>query len=145
MQTPGTWQDQWDGPEDPSLYLTTVVEKLRALDKWVSSVDSMSSFFEQELDLSELFRPDVFFNSLRQHAAREARVSMDNLKLVCSFGGAMRGVKLNVRITGLQLEGCGFDGSKLSECQENSPSVVSLPPCCIGWIQKVSFLLFFII
>lgn len=119
--------------------MTAVVERFRALDKWVSSVDSTAKFFEQVLDLSELFRPDVFLNSLRQHSAREAKVSMDNLKLVCSFSGPMRGVGLNVRITGLQLEGCGFDGSKLSECQENSPSIVSLPPCFIGWIQKVYF------
>ena len=139
QQTPGSWQDQWDGPEDPSVYLTTVVEKFRALDKWVSSVDSGSSFFEQELDLSELFRPDVFFNSLRQYAAREAKVSMDGLKLVCSFSGPMRGVNLNVRITGLQIEGCSFEGSKLNECQENSPTVISLPACFIGWIPKVFF------
>lgn len=99
----------------------------------------MSKFFEQVLDLSELFRPDVFFNSLRQHSAREAKVSMDNLKLVCSFSGPMRGVSLNVKITGFQLEGCGFDGTKLTECQEDSPSVITLQPCYVGWIQKVNF------
>jgi dynein heavy chain 2 len=117
--------------------LTALVERFRALDKWVSTVDSAGKFFEQVLDLSELFRPDVFLNSLRQHSARESRVSMDELKLVCSFGGSMRGVNLNVQVTGIQLEGCGFDGARLAECQENSPSVVSLPPCFIGWIQKV--------
>ena len=138
-QTPGSWQDQWEGPEDPLVYLTAIVERFRALDKWVISADSTSKFFEQELDLSELFRPDVFLNSLRQHAAREAKTSMDGLRLVCSFSGPMKGVSLNVRITGLQLEGCSFDGVKLSECQENSPSIVSLPPCFIGWIQKVSY------
>lgn len=136
QQTPGSWQDQWDGPEDPSFYMTTVVERFKALDKWISSIESPARFFEQELDLSELFRPDVFLNSLRQHAAREARVSMDGLKLVCSFTGPMRGVSLNVKVTGLQLEGCGFDGNKISECQEDSPTVVSLPPCFIAWIQK---------
>lgn len=112
------------------------MERFRALDNWVSSIDSISKFFEQVLDLSELFRPDVFFNSIRQHSAREAKVSMDSLKLVCSFSGPLRGVVLNVKVTGFQLEGCGFDGSKLSECEENSPSVISLPPCYIGWIQK---------
>lgn len=136
-KTPGSWQDQWEGPEDPSIYLTAVIERFRALDQWVATVDSSSKFFEQTLDLSELFRPDVFFNSLRQHSAREAKTSMDHLKLVCSFTGPMRGVNLNVKITGLQLEGCGFDGSKLSECSENSPTVILLPACFIGWISRV--------
>ena len=115
------------------------MERFAALDKWCVTVDSISKFFEQELDLSELFRPDVFLNSLRQHAAREARISMDGLKLVCSFSGQMRGVNLNVRVCGLQIEGCNFDGSKLVECIEKSPTVMSLPPCFIGWIQKVNF------
>jgi dynein heavy chain 2 len=145
QQTPGSWQDMWDGPEDPSNYLTAVVERFKALDNWVSSVDSISKFFEQELDLSELFRPDVFLNSLRQHAAREARVSMDGLILACSFAGPMRGTILNVKITGLQLEGCTFDGEKLGECQENSPTVVSLPSCYIGWVQKVFLVLILIL
>jgi dynein heavy chain 2 len=61
---------------------------------------------------------------------------MDELKLVCSFNGPMRGVNLNVQVTGLQLEGCGFDGSRLIECEENSPTVLSLPPCFISWIHK---------
>ena len=113
-------------------------ERFRALDKWCQSIDSVGSFFQQTLDLSELFRPDVFLNSLRQHSAREAKVSMDGLKLVCSFGGPMRNVGLNVQITGLQLEGCTFDGGKLAECQEDSPTVISLPPCFVGWLQKVS-------
>jgi dynein heavy chain 2 len=136
QQTPGTWQDQWEGPEDPLVYLSAVFERFRALDKWVSSVDSISQFLQQTLDLSELFRPDVFLNSLRQHAARDARVSMDGLKLVSSFSGPIRNIGLNVQITGLQLEGCNFDGHKLIECEENSPTVMSLPPCYIGWLQK---------
>ena len=107
------------------------------MDKWCAGVDSISKFFESELDMSELFRPDVFLNSLRQHAAREAKISMDGLKLACSFSGPMRGVILNVKVCGLQLEGCNFDGTKLTECQEDSPSVVSLPGCYLGWVQKV--------
>lgn len=137
LKTPGTWQDQWEGPEDPTSYLTSLVERFRALDNWVATCDSPGKFFDQVLDLSELFRPDVFFNSLRQHSARESRVSMDELRLVCNFSGAMRGVPLNVKITGLQLEGCSFDGSKLVECRDDSPTVITLPPCHIGWIQKV--------
>jgi dynein heavy chain 2 len=117
--------------------LTAVIEHFKALDRWVAGVENVSKFFEEELDLSELFRPDVFFNSLRQYAARESRISMDGLKLVCSFGGPMRGVNLNVKISGFQLECCGFDGHRLIENHENSASVVNLPPCYVSWIEKV--------
>ena len=39
-----------------------------------------------------------------------------------------------LQICGLQLEGCSFDGGRLSETQHNSPSVVTLPPCTITWV-----------
>jgi dynein heavy chain 2 len=65
----------------------------------------------------------VFLNSLRQHAAREP----------------IRSTKINAKISGLQLEGCVFSNSKLSECQEDSPSIASLPECNISWIPKVFY------
>lgn len=139
QQTPGSWQSMWDGPEDPSVYLTAIIEHFKALDKWCSSVESISRFFEEELDLSELFRPDVFFNSLRQHSARENKISMDGLKLVCSFSGPMKGVNTNVKVSGFMLECCGFDGHRLIESEENSASVIELPPCFVSWIEKVNF------
>ncbi len=142
QQTPGSWQDQWEGPEDPSVYLTAIVEHFKALDKWCAAADSVSKFLEDELDLSELFRPDVFFNSLRQYCARESKVSMDGLKLVSSFNGPLRGVKVMAKISGFQLECCGFDGHRLVECSENSQSVVTLPACYVSWIEKVSFMFF---
>ena len=139
FKTPGLWQDRWEGPEDPSAYLRAIVDRSKALEKWCKIVES-SDIFERTLDLSELFRPDVFLNSLRQHAARESKVSMDSLKLVCSWSGPIRTSKINAKICGLQLEGCVFENSKLSECQEDSPSIVSLPECFISWIPKVKFL-----
>ena len=42
-----------------------------------------------------------------------------------------------VKPGGLMLEGCTFDGSRLSENQRDSPSVASIPPCVISWIPKV--------
>ena len=40
-------------------------------------------------------------------------------------------------MAGLQLEGCSFDGSRLTENQHNSPSLSALPVCSIAWIHKV--------
>jgi dynein heavy chain 2 len=61
---------------------------------------------------------------------------MDELRLVCSWSGPIRNAQFNVRMCGLQLEGCNFDGMKLTDCEENSPSIVSLPECYISWISK---------
>jgi dynein heavy chain 2 len=137
LKTPGVWQDRWEGPEDPMFYLKTIVEHFKALEKWCKSIES-SDFFQRTMDLSELFRPDVFLNSLRQHSARDTKISMDELKLVCSWNGPIRNAQFNVKIGGLQLEGCNFNGTKLMECDENSPGIVSLPECYISWIPKSS-------
>lgn len=45
---------------------------------------------------------------------------------------------LSVQISGLLLEGCSFDGSRLSENQHDSPSVSSVLPCYMGWTPQVS-------
>lgn len=121
------------------MYLRAIIDRSKALEKWCKLVET-TDFFDRTLDLSELFRPDVFLNSLRQHAARDSKISMDSLKLVCSWSGPIRGVKFNVKISGLQLEGCTFNGSQLTECQEDSPSVVALPECYIGWLPKVKLI-----
>ena len=63
--------------------------------------------------------------------------AMDSLKFACSWRGGVTGAKLPVKLGGLQLEGCTFDGSHLSETQSDSPIVSAIPPCVIAWIPKV--------
>ena len=72
---------------------------------------------------------------------REVRQSMDSLKFVCSWKGNIQGAKLCVRVDGIQLEGCTFDGTRLSENQRDSPSFSQIPPCVVAWIPKVLLLL----
>ena len=67
---------------------------------------------------------------------------MDNLKFACSWKGSLQGARLNVKIGGLQIEGCSFDGSRLSENQRDSPSISAIPPCSVAWI-KVEFIIWF--
>uniref|UniRef100_A0A0L8FKZ3 Dynein heavy chain region D6 P-loop domain-containing protein n=1 Tax=Octopus bimaculoides TaxID=37653 RepID=A0A0L8FKZ3_OCTBM len=43
---------------------------------------------------------------------------------------------LTMRIGGLLLEGCIFDGRNLSDNQPESPTVCALPPCYISWVPK---------
>jgi dynein heavy chain 2 len=69
VQTPGVWQSQWDGPEDPIQYLKGLVSRTTAIQGWVERAEN-GSLLRETLDLSELFRPDTFLNALRQQTAR---------------------------------------------------------------------------
>ena len=62
---------------------------------------------------------------------------MDSLKFACSWKGNISGARTSIRIGGLQLEGCTFDGQRLSENQRDSPSVSGVPVCAVAWIPKV--------
>ena len=68
-----SWYELWEGPEDPVVYLRSLVSKSLALGAWEEKARSNSLLQGQTrspLDLSELFHPDTFFNALRQQTAR---------------------------------------------------------------------------
>lgn len=62
---------------------------------------------------------------------------MDNLKFACSWKGGVTGARFSCKLSGLQLEGCVFDGMRLSESQRDSPIVTTIPDCTVAWIPKV--------
>ncbi len=70
---------------------------------------------------------------------RELQCAMDSLKFTCSWKGSVAGARAPVKIGGLQLEGCTFDGQRLSENQRDSPIVSSIPDCVVAFIPKVTF------
>ena len=96
--------------------------------------------FSQTINLSDLFHPDTFLNALRQHTARETKQPMDTLILNASWSGDVKhGKNVSIKISGLQLEGCSFDGGRLCESTPDSPSVIAFPSCSIAWISQVKF------
>ncbi|KAK6172722.1 hypothetical protein SNE40_016326 [Patella caerulea] len=133
QETPIVWLKSWDGPEDPIQYLRGLVNRAQSMQSWVERAEG-NSLLRDTLDLSELFHPDTFLNALRQQTAREVGCSMDSLKFACSWKGNIQGAKYCVKLGGLQLEGCSFDGSRMSENQRDSPSVSAIPPCLVAWI-----------
>jgi dynein heavy chain 2 len=137
LETPMSWLEKCDGPEDPVNYLRGLVSRAVAIQTWVEKAEQ-GRLLTETLDLSELFHPDTFLNALRQQTAREMKCSMDSLKFACSWSGGVHGSKTNVKIGRLQLEGCSFDGSRLSENLRDSPTVSEIPPCVIAWISKDS-------
>uniref|UniRef100_A0A670Y4J1 Dynein cytoplasmic 2 heavy chain 1 n=1 Tax=Pseudonaja textilis TaxID=8673 RepID=A0A670Y4J1_PSETE len=138
QKCPLTWQSKWEGPEDPLQYLRAVVARAHAIQNWVSKAENQTLLLDT-LDLSELFHPDTFLNALRQETARVMTCSVDSLKFTASWKGQIREAKLQVQISGLQLEGCSFDGNRLSENQHNSSSVSTVLPCYMAWIPQVGY------
>ncbi|XP_013915709.1 PREDICTED: cytoplasmic dynein 2 heavy chain 1 [Thamnophis sirtalis] len=138
QKCPLTWQSKWEGPEDPLQYLRAVVARAHAIQNWVSKAEKQTLLLDT-LDLSELFHPDTFLNALRQETARVMTCSVDSLKFTASWKGQIREAKLQVQISGLQLEGCSFDGNRLSENQHDSSSVSTVLPCYMAWIPQNTY------
>uniref|UniRef100_H2ZF03 Cytoplasmic dynein 2 heavy chain 1 n=1 Tax=Ciona savignyi TaxID=51511 RepID=H2ZF03_CIOSA len=136
QETPVQWHSMWEGPEDPMNYLHSLVAKTMALQGWAEKAEKGSLLGSNELNLADLFHPNTFLNAVRQQTARETRVSMDELKFACSWKGTISGAKTNVKIGGLQLEGCSFDGLRLSENQRDSPTVSAVPTLHAAWVPK---------
>lgn len=63
---------------------------------------------------------------------------MDYLKFISSWQGKNPNLKQGVLIKGIQLEGCLFDGVRLTDCTHDSPTISAVPPCLVAWIYKVS-------
>lgn len=135
-ETPMKWQSKWEGPEDVMAYLRAIVFRANSVTKeWVEKVKK-DQILSSVLDLCELFRPDVFLNAFKQMTARKTGTSMDNLKLVASWKGQIQGASLHMKLGGLRVEGCVFDGKRLVENQRNSPSLSSVPDFLIAWLPN---------
>uniref|UniRef100_A0A3Q3KJ04 Cytoplasmic dynein 2 heavy chain 1 n=1 Tax=Monopterus albus TaxID=43700 RepID=A0A3Q3KJ04_MONAL len=137
QECPLTWQNKWEGPEEPMQYLRAVVTRALAIQSWVERA-GRQALLKDILDLSELFHPDTFLNALRQETARSMGCSMDSLVFVSSWRSPIAQAKLQVKVGGLQLEGCSFDGIHLCENQHDSPSVSAVPHCYMAWVPKNS-------
>lgn len=70
VQVPGSWYSVWEGPDDPIVYLRSLVAKALALGSWEEKGAAGTLLKSESLDLSELFHPDTFLNALRQQTAR---------------------------------------------------------------------------
>ena len=69
LQTPMSWLEKCDGPEDPMSYLRGLVNRAAATQTWLEKSEQ-GRLLHEALDLSELFHPDTFLNALRQQTAR---------------------------------------------------------------------------
>ena len=82
-QIPATWLKMWDGPNNPNSWLKGFCKRAFSLKTWLEMLKSDPLGFD--LNLSELFHPEIFLNAFRQRTARKINYSIDSLHLVAVF------------------------------------------------------------
>jgi dynein heavy chain 2 len=135
-QVPDRWSDQWEGPEDPYNWLSGLVTRAVALEKWAERVDQ-GNLLSNPVDLGELIRPETFLNALRQQTARLAKCAVDALKLISSPDPRnLVNCKVPVTLNGLLLQGSAFESGKITEVQQDSPAYTALGSITLGWVPN---------
>ncbi|EDO38992.1 predicted protein [Nematostella vectensis] len=118
QEVPQEWTSIWEGPMDPVHWLRALVSKTLALGSWVERSEART-LLKDTLDLA-------------------LKTAMDNLKPAVAWKGGVPGAKYPVKLGGLQIEGCTFDGNALTENQNDSPSVSAVPTATMAWVPKDS-------
>ena len=134
---PSRWLSVWDGPSNPSSYIRLFAKKAMAMrNLWGKGLED--KLFKEGISLSDLFNPGTFLSAFRQKVARSLKISIDALKIYCTFmeGGLQKVPK--IRINGLYIQGCWIENGKLVEMKENSEEVLNIETCYIGFVPNES-------
>lgn len=86
-EVPMKWLKIWEGPEIVTEWLKIFVKKLINLQKWVEMAQR-KQILSSKLDLAEVYRPEIFFNALKQKVARDKKIPVDKLQIKCTFSDA---------------------------------------------------------
>ena len=69
--------------------------------------------------------------------SRNMNCSIDRVKMCCEWSDS-KGSKVGaLRISGLKMAGCNFDGMKVAEKKKNDPVLMQISTCRITWYEKV--------
>lgn len=60
---PAKWSNFWEGPEGASQWLKIFCKKMNAIKSWMDKIARKAPL--DEVDLSELFHPEIYLNALR--------------------------------------------------------------------------------
>ena len=80
---PQEWSNIWDGPELPNSYLKSLGKKIKGMSNYLKNVDGDNILKKCDINLSEFLHPEAFINALRQKTAREKKIPIDELDIVC--------------------------------------------------------------
>ncbi|XP_031339231.1 cytoplasmic dynein 2 heavy chain 1-like [Photinus pyralis] len=131
-RTPKIWKKLWNGPDDPTKYLKTVMYKTGKIAMWNES--RMEAVYERPVNLSSFFHPATFLSVFKQDFARRKNTAMDDLRLKSSWRHTPGdGV---ITITNLLIEGALFEGSNITDCHANSDSINVAPDCHLSWVNE---------
>jgi len=135
-EVPEAWCSFWEGPDNSQDWLIKFERKASALLTWVDRIQS-GSLLESNLDLSQLFHPETFFNALRQKSGRSLVCPIDELKLISTFERKSIGTKSVVHLEGMYLQGAGFEGGRIvDQSSEHLQELIPLPPCNLAWVRR---------
>lgn len=136
-ETPWRWAKNWYGPSDPGSWIKELATRRLAMSRWIQRVEQQT-LLSSPVSLTELFRPRIFLNALRQQTARTTKKPIDSLRLTASWDVSRlpAGASVRVNITDMLLQGAMFDNSCLQHLKEDSPTVSSLPPLYIAYVTK---------
>jgi dynein heavy chain 2, cytosolic len=87
-----------------SEWLKLFANKLEKVAVWKQQAES-GRLLQEELDLSEVYRPEIFLNALKQRVGRQQKVPVNQLKIKSSFS---KPSSASVKIKNLILQGCSF-------------------------------------
>lgn len=83
---PNKWSLFWEGTSMPSSWLKAFCKKVMQLKKWLKVLDN-GNLLSNELNLGDLFHPEIFLNAIRQKTARKILCPINDMKLVTTFEG----------------------------------------------------------
>ena len=70
--------------------------------------------------------------------AKLVKVPIDMLQLVSKWSNMPRADAFGVLVEGLFIQGCRFDGLRISECRAEDSSLAGAPQTYLCWLPQVS-------
>ncbi|KAI8925894.1 dynein heavy chain and region D6 of dynein motor-domain-containing protein [Entophlyctis helioformis] len=141
-ETPAIWMSMWEGPESAQSYMREVISKgvsVQSLRDKAAAGASGGVVFKDPIALSSLLNPVTFLNAQRQQTSRKLKQPMDSLRLLSTWNPSeLKDCPLKVSVNGVLLQGCNFNGDRLSEAGTNDPIFTVVPTCHMGWVSEVS-------
>ncbi|KAI9364365.1 dynein heavy chain and region D6 of dynein motor-domain-containing protein [Zopfochytrium polystomum] len=133
---------------DPHGFLREAVGRAAAVDAWRARVGGGGGVGRKgagggdaPVSLRCLRSPGTFLDALRQETARAVSRPMDELTLTATWSTSSSSTSpggLHVAVEGLLVQGCLFDGLRLSEVTQEDANLSSVPVVRVAWVPKDS-------
>lgn len=68
---------------------------MNAIKNWMDKISRKQPI--EEVDLSELFHPEIYMNALRQKTARKLNIPLNELKLIADFDALKHSIVVRLK------------------------------------------------